>query len=165
MSFIDDFLYDIHVAAFEPHLFETKVCRACFFRLPRQAFYKNKDIKDGLYSLCKRCKAIRNEKWTRKNHTHRFLIYYLPQHHYIGATSRLLLRLALHRSLNKFITSDYQIVLQSDDLTDIQRAEQYLHEKMGYYGANYGFGGYVRYFHGKDAGQIQKKPYEIQHQL
>ena len=75
------------------------------------------------------------DKWRSKYHTKKFIIYLLPKHNYVGATSCFNQRLADHRRNNKD-TTDWRILIQTDCVEDASNIEDYLHS-LGFNGAHW----------------------------
>jgi len=111
----------------------------------------------------KRYRAVNKEKvaahkkaWTEKNKEkvaavkkgwyeakkHEPVVYYLPEHHYVGVTDCLYTRLIRHRSFNKRLTGDCEIIYTAKDMTEARAVERYMHYEMGYNGRYGGTKGY-----------------------
>ena len=73
---------------------------------------------------------------------HEPVVYYLPQHHYVGVTDCLCNRLSNHRSFHKRITEGYEIIYNAKDMTEARAVERYMHYEMGYNGRYKGTKGY-----------------------
>ena len=73
---------------------------------------------------------------------HEPVVYYLPEHHYVGVTDCLYTRLIRHRSFNKRLTGDCEIIYTAKDMTEARAVERYMHYEMGYNGRYGGTKGY-----------------------
>ena len=73
---------------------------------------------------------------------HEPVVYYLPQHHYVGVTDCLYNRLSNHRSFYNRVTEGYEIIYTAKDITEARAVERYMHYEMGYNGRYRGTKGY-----------------------
>ena len=73
---------------------------------------------------------------------HEPVVYYLPEHHYVGVTDCLYHRLNHHRSFHKRVTEGYEIIYTAKDMTKAKAVERYMHYEMGYNGKHGGTKGY-----------------------
>ena len=73
---------------------------------------------------------------------HEPVVYYLPEHHYVGVTDCLYMRLSNHRSFHKRLTEGYEIIYNAKDMTEARAVERYMHYEMGYNGRYGGIKGY-----------------------
>lgn len=70
------------------------------------------------------------------------VVYYLPEHHYVGVTNCLYSRLNNHRSSYNRITEGYEIIYTAKDVVEARAIERYMHYEMGYNGKCKGTKGY-----------------------
>lgn len=112
---------------------DEKYCPSCKKTLHFTQFHRNKAQKDGRAHTCKHCRLSREYLHAECLNKKKYAIYYLPQHHYVGVSIQLFRRLKEHRKRHKRITSDYEILYQTDSLKEAVVFEATLHE-MGYYG-------------------------------
>jgi len=87
-------------------------------------------------------KVIARTKAYLNSKKHEPVVYYLPEHHYVGVTDCLYGRLQRHRSFNKRLTGDYEIIYTAKDMTEARAVERYMHYEMGYNGKKGGTKGY-----------------------
>ena len=73
---------------------------------------------------------------------HEPVVYYLPEHHYVGVTDCLYNRLSNHRSFYNRVTEGYEIIYTAKDVTEARAVERYMHYEMGYNGKHGGTKGY-----------------------
>ena len=73
---------------------------------------------------------------------HEPVVYYLPEHHYVGVTDCLYTRLKNHRNNSKRIVKGYEIIYTAKDMTEARAVERYMHYEMGYNGRHKGTKGY-----------------------
>ena len=85
--------------------------------------------------------AARKKVWTDAK-KHEPVVYYLPQHHYVGVTDCLYNRLKSHRSNHNRVTEGYEIIYTAKDITEARAVERYMHYEMGYNGKKGGTKGY-----------------------
>ena len=78
-------------------------------------------------------------RYTRKreriNDGH-YSVYYLPEHHYVGMTNCVYIRMQEHRLKNKRFTEGYEIIGVYKNAVDAHLTETFLHS-MGYKGFYY----------------------------
>jgi len=85
--------------------------------------------------------AVRMKAWTDAK-KHEPVVYYLPEHHYIGVTDCLYTRLRNHRNNNNRLIGDCEIIYTAKDMTEARAVERYMHYEMGYNGRYGGTKGY-----------------------
>ena len=85
--------------------------------------------------------AARKQVWIDAK-KHEPVVYYLPEHHYVGITNCLYSRLIRHRSFYNRVTEDYEIIYTAKDMTKAKAVERYMHYEMGYNGKHGGTKGY-----------------------
>ena len=73
---------------------------------------------------------------------HEPVVYYLPEHHYVGITNCLYTRLMNHRSHYNRVTEDHEIIYTAKDMIEAKAVERYMHYEMGYNGRYGGTKGY-----------------------
>ena len=73
---------------------------------------------------------------------HEPVVYYLPEHHYVGVTDCLYTRLKNHRNNSNRVTEGYEIIYNAKDMTEARAVERYMHYEMGYNGKHGGTKGY-----------------------
>ena len=73
---------------------------------------------------------------------HDHVVYYLPEHHYVGITNCLYSRLNNHRSRYNRVTEGYEIIYTAKDAVEARAVERYMHYEMGYNGQHRGTKGY-----------------------
>lgn len=73
---------------------------------------------------------------------HDYVVYYLPEHHYVGVTNCLYSRLNNHRSSYNRITEGYEVLYTAKDAVEARAVERYMHYEMGYNGRCGGTKGY-----------------------
>ena len=83
-----------------------------------------------------------NTKAQYQSQKHEPVVYYLPQHHYVGVTDCLYMRLSNHRSFYNRVTEGYEIIYTAKDMTEARAVERYMHYEMGYNGKHGGTKGY-----------------------
>ena len=94
------------------------------------------------YYLNNKEKARAQYKAYVEANKHEPVVYYLPQHHYVGVTDCLFTRLKNHRSNSNRITEGYEIIYTAKDMTEARAVERYMHYEMGYNGQCRGTKGY-----------------------
>jgi hypothetical protein len=87
-------------------------------------------------------KTIAKYKAYVEANKHEPVVYYLPEHHYVGVTDCLFTRLKNHRSLNNRIVKGYEIIYTAKNMTEARAVERYMHYEMGYNGKKGGTKGY-----------------------
>ena len=95
-----------------------------------------------VYYQDNREKTIARNKAYADSKKHEPVVYYLPQHHYVGVTDCLFTRLSNHRSFYKRVTEGYEIIYTAKDMTEARAVERYMHYEMGYNGKKGGTKGY-----------------------
>jgi hypothetical protein len=83
-----------------------------------------------------------NNKAQYQSQKHEPVVYYLPEHHYVGVTDCLCNRLSNHRSFHNRVTEGYEIIYTAKDMTEARAVERYMHYEMGYNGQCRGTKGY-----------------------
>jgi len=73
---------------------------------------------------------------------HDHVVYYLPEHHYVGVTDCLYSRLNNHRSFHNRVTEGYEVLYTAKDAVEARAVERYMHYEMGYNGKHGGTKGY-----------------------
>ena len=73
---------------------------------------------------------------------HEHVVYYLPEHHYVGVTNCLYNRLNNHRSFHNRVTEGYEIIYTAKYAVEARAVERYMHYEMGYNGQHRGTKGY-----------------------
>ena len=129
-----------------------KKCTKCSESKDRAEFYKDKHAKDGLKGSCKVCHKsyVKNryeadpsqfKSYQKKrradifNSQGGYVVYYLPEHNYVGMTNNLVRRIADHSKSGK-ITEGYEIVGTYKTSVEAHLMETQLHF-AGYEGFNY----------------------------
>tara|TARA_R110000744_G_C18855988_1_gene503326 strand:+ start:39 stop:449 length:411 start_codon:yes stop_codon:yes gene_type:complete len=129
-----------------------KQCKSCGDQKPLSEFYKDKGAKDGHKGKCKVChmsyinaryeaNAEKNKAYQKKRRKQifeeqgGFIVYYLPEHNYIGMTNNLIRRLGDHRKSGKF-TEGHEVVGRYKTAAEAHLVETTLH-CMGYQGYDY----------------------------
>ena len=92
--------------------------------------------------LANREKTIARTKAYLNSKKHEPVVYYLPEHHYVGITNCLYSRLQRHKSFYNRVTEDYEIIYTAKDMTEARAVERYMHYEMGYNGQWGGTKGY-----------------------
>jgi hypothetical protein len=87
-------------------------------------------------------RTIARNKAYVESKKHEPVVYYLPEHHYVGVTDCLFSRLKNHRSNSNRITEGYEIIYNAKDITEARAVERYMHYEMGYNGKKGGTKGY-----------------------
>jgi hypothetical protein len=95
-----------------------------------------------VYYQANREKLIAQTRAYLNDRKHEPVVYYLPEHHYVGVTECLYGRLQRHRSFNKRLTGDCEIIYTAKDMTEARAVERYMHYEMGYNGKKGGTKGY-----------------------
>ena len=112
-----------------------KKCSKCKEEKELDLFPIDKRKKDGRQSSCRKCHTIQNSISRRKAKSHFFLLYYLPEEHYIGITNHINTRMSDHRKVGK-ITEGYEIIGQFERAVDAHLVETMFHMR-GYNGFRY----------------------------
>ena len=106
---------------------------------------KNKEkeaAQKNAWYLANREKTIARTRAWLADKKHEPVVYYLPEHHYVGITDCLYNRLIHHRSFHKRLTEGYEIIYTAKDMTEARAVERYMHHEMGYNGKKGGIKGY-----------------------
>jgi len=111
----------------------------------RKYYKKNKEKYQGLmksYYQANKEKVKARTKANVASKKHEPVVYYLPEHHYVGITDCLYMRLNHHRSFYKRVTEGYEVIYNAKDMTEARAVERYMHYEMGYNGKKGGTKGY-----------------------
>ena len=94
------------------------------------------------YYQANREKTIAKASAQMAANKHDPVVYYLPEHHYVGVTNCLYNRLNNHRSHHNRITKGYEVLYTAKDAVEARAVERYMHYEMGYNGKKGGTKGY-----------------------
>ena len=112
----------------------------------QKAYYQANKEKEKAYSKAyyqaNREKKIAKAAAQMAANKHDPVVYYLPEHHYVGVTNCLYSRLNNHRSYHKRITKGYEVLYTAKDAVEARAVERYMHYEMGYNGRHGGTKGY-----------------------
>ena len=103
-----------------------KICSKCKEEKDLKLFPTDKRKKDGRQSSCRKCHTIQNSKSRRKAKSKFFLLYYLPEEHYIGITNHINTRMSDHRKVGK-ITEGYEVIAKFERAVDAHHLETLFH--------------------------------------
>lgn len=92
--------------------------------------------------LANKEKAKAQAKAFIESKKHQPVVYYLPEHHYVGVTDCLYSRLKNHRSRFNRSTEGCEIIYNAKDITEARAVERYMHYELGYNGKKGGTKGY-----------------------
>jgi len=87
-------------------------------------------------------KALAAMSVWKETQQHAAVVYYLPEHHYVGVTKWLAHRLTKHRSSYNRVTEGCEIIYTAKDMIEARAVERYMHYEMGYNGKKRGTKGY-----------------------
>tara|TARA_R110000822_G_C14953757_1_gene455305 strand:+ start:153 stop:533 length:381 start_codon:yes stop_codon:yes gene_type:complete len=65
-----------------------------------------------------------------------YTLYYLPEHHYVGITTKPRIRMQKHRNEKNRITKGYETIATFNSKREALDAERYMHKNLGYLGIN-----------------------------
>lgn len=115
---------------------ETKTCTGCYWRLPVEAFSRRSASKDKLMPICRMCDKEKRDKWQSKdNEGFLHAVYYLPEEHQVGVSTRVNKRISEHKTNGK-ITDGWEVVFRTNNHIEASEFEKTLHD-MGYRGWNW----------------------------
>lgn len=127
-------------------------CITCKKELPESKFYVDRSYRSGRKPDCKRCYSAERTDAARERATRvrlklgvpridintqyngEYLVYYLPEEHYVGMTNKFSRRMNEHRGAGK-ITDGCEVLAYFDNPYDCHIFETILH-KIGYHGFN-----------------------------
>lgn len=98
--------------------------------------------KSQAWYLANKEKVKAQAKAFMESKRHEPVVYYLPEHHYVGVTDCLYNRLGNHKSRFNRLTEDHEIIYTAKDITEARAVERYMHYEMGYNGKKGGTKGY-----------------------
>lgn len=110
-----------------------KLCRVCNTEKSLDNFHRRGD---GHRTECKVCKSIIDSKRRRRESDGYYSVYYLPEHHYIGMTNCIKVRMQEHRNKSNRFTEGYEIIGVYKKAVDAHLAETIMHS-IGYKGFYY----------------------------
>jgi len=110
-----------------------KVCRVCNIDKPLEDYHRRGA---GYRNECKSCKSVIDSKRNRRKSDGHYSVYYLPEHHYVGMTNCVHIRMQEHRLKSKRLTEGYEIIGVYKNAVDAHLTETFLHS-MGYKGFYY----------------------------
>ena len=117
---------------------------------------EQREYRRAYYQANKELEQANNKAWRENNKEkvsaigrdwtdakkHEPVVYYLPEHHYVGVTDCLYTRLKNHRNNSNRVTEGYEIIYTAKDVTEARAVERYMHYEMGYNGKHGGTKGY-----------------------
>ena len=107
-----------------------------------EANREHKTAYDKAWNAKNKEKAAALRRAWKATKKHKAVVYYLPEHHYVGVTECLYNRLSSHtHEFNRF-TEGYEIIYTAKDITEARAVERYMHYEMGYNGKKGGTKGY-----------------------
>jgi hypothetical protein len=112
-----------------------KKCSKCGKNKEFSEFHPKAKNSGGYRAACKVCHRRLNNERHHKRKDNCFLVYYLPEEHYIGFTQNKSRRFSQHRANGK-CTDGYEIVAMFDNPFDAIILEAEFHRR-GYNGFTY----------------------------
>jgi len=115
----------------------TLECTRCETIQPIESFSIRKRTRKGRSSTCKTCVNKYNAEYRKKKQAEQdgWVVYYLPEEHYVGVTSSYWKRVSSHKHLGKLV-DDAEVVAKFDNPFDALILEAELHRR-GYLGFQY----------------------------
>ena len=115
---------------------ETKSCNLCNIDLPITSFNKSLSNKGGLKTRCKSCQRIENKKYdeSKLGLLEYYIVYYIPNEHYVGITNQPKARMKHHEKNGKNIDG-WRVLFCSSDRHQARLIENRFHD-MGFEGLN-----------------------------
>tara|TARA_R110002167_G_scaffold117955_3_gene294209 strand:+ start:3347 stop:3694 length:348 start_codon:yes stop_codon:yes gene_type:complete len=110
-----------------------KECSTCKQTKPLTEYHRKGD---GRVKMCKKCRKDRGHHKSKRFKDGHYSVYYLPEHHYVGMTNSVRLRMIEHRSKNNRLTDNYEVIAVFKEAVEAHLFETRLHA-LGYNGFNY----------------------------
>jgi penicillin-binding protein-related factor A (putative recombinase) len=111
-----------------------KTCSTCKKEKELSDFPKKQSTKkDGRAAKCKDCQNEYLKNWREKDKLNYYLVYYLPEEHYVGITSQPEQRMQEHKSRAKRNINGWRVLFCSEDKYEACLIEAHYH-CMGFNG-------------------------------
>jgi len=113
---------------------KTRTCAKCGEEKSLDDFHRKKATKiDGKAAKCKSCQNKYLKEWRLEDSKDYYIVYYLPEEHYVGITKQPKQRIAEHKSRLKRNTDGWKVLFCSEDKYEAHLVEAELH-CMGFKG-------------------------------
>ena len=115
---------------------DNKICNLCNISLPISEFNKSLKNKEGLKTRCKKCQRIENKKYdgAKLGLLDYYIVYYIPNEHYVGITNQPKARMKHHEKSGKNI-EDWRVLFCTHDRHEARLIENRFHD-IGFEGLN-----------------------------
>jgi len=111
-----------------------KKCTKCNIEKPFEDFAVKKSNKStGRAARCKKCMNIYLAKWRNEDKLDYYMIYYLPEEHYIGLTTQPKQRMADHKSHHNRNTTGWRVMYCTESKYEARLIENRYHD-LGFNG-------------------------------